>query len=110
MLCDQIGKALIDKLKRTPQLLLTNEEVALELQEHVDAPLAFCSEDLDTLNLNPPENQATLGQYQVLLSEHSDANQSALESIANSRLGNWDWLEPIERIREAIQEAHRAAA
>jgi hypothetical protein len=112
ILGDQIGKSLIAQVKQLPQLLITDDLVALELQADLSTPIAVfvgADAELSSGHLST-EIDVELGRYRVRVANDERLSSTYIRSLWETRVGDWDGLEPLERIREAIGEAHRAAA
>lgn len=114
VLCDQIGKSLVNQVSSSPHLILTDEPLALTLRQTLGVPFAlFVDRESFGDGSFPCDNENWT--Y-----EHSDCSLTvAADSVDDRRLvndtlpkleGNWELSEPIDRIREAVREAHRAAA
>ena len=107
MLCDQIGRSLVEQLPKLPALVISDEPLVLGLREFVDLPITLCSRD------PLAESDGEFGQrdgYHFVTLSHQPGEMANVMRLLDERSGDWDWLEPIERISEAIREAHRAAA
>lgn len=116
LVCDQIGKSLVDQLDKLPELLMTDEPMALGLREFLDIPVGLFRSDhqvqLSThaADSGVPSENFEFSGYQLKASASYAADADVIcKSLAES-VGVWDWMEPIERIHEAIREAYRAAA
>ena len=111
VICDQIGQSLITQVKQQPQLLVTDELLALELQDQIQTPMVAFVDSHDEVDWNHSSvRELQFGTCRAHIANDTRFNPNQIESIWNARVGNWDGLEPLERIREAISEAHRAAA
>ena len=111
MLCDQIGRSLIAQVKQRPQLLVSDEILALELQEFVEIPIAvFATTRVKALDTTATADDMELDSYCVRIANDERFSRTQVHSTWGARAGEWDGLEPLQRIREAIGEAHRAAA
>ncbi len=114
LLCDQIGKSLINQLKQPPQLILTDEPLALPLRKLIEIPLALFVRE-NTLDDEAIESDAEnwtfeSGRNSVTIARDATDDREVVRRTVREGRGVWDLSEPIERIREAVQEAHRAAA
>jgi len=114
LLCDQIGQSLICQLKHPPQLILTDEPMALPLRKLVDIPLALFVDEhtLDDADIESDADNWTFesGRFSVTIARDATEDREIVRSTLRESRGVWDLDEPIDRIREAVQEAHRAAA
>jgi len=123
---EQIGRTLLDQVKKSPEVILTDHEAMLAAAEHVSTPIALLQRrddggNADTSEAAPgqrvwridgPESSHShlryldLGPHRVAL----EAQSAATEKIADrlqTLSGTLDLAEPFERIRAAIDEARR---
>lgn len=105
-----IGKTLMERLQVRPQLLLIDQPELLALREHLDLPLACvvtAGKDRDEL---PDQTHIALGNRRVRF--HPDHPEDVETVREQSKLvpADADTSEPIDRVREALQETLRGAA
>ena len=114
LLCDQIGKSLLGQLKSPPQLILTDEPMVLPLRKLVEIPLALFVDEhtLDNEIIESDAENWTFesGRFSLTIAHDAKEDREVVRSTLREALGVWDLIEPVERIRQAVQEAHRAAA
>ncbi|PQO39051.1 hypothetical protein C5Y96_04085 [Blastopirellula marina] len=121
---EQIGGALLAKLKSPALAVCTDTEHVLSLRDHSDIPVALippsCVEDAVAtdasssygsetaqLAVAPPHIRSfQLGGYEVAVSAQHEADRAVLESLWQEKSIDLDLNEPFTRIREAIEEAH----
>ncbi|MBA2116332.1 hypothetical protein [Bremerella alba] len=121
---EQIGGALLAKLKSPALAVCTDSEHVLSLRDHTDVPVALippsCVEeaiavesslvnhgDSNQLAVAPPHIRSFhLGSYEVAVSAQHQTDQEKLESTWQEKGIDLDLNEPFTRIREAIEEAH----
>ena len=120
---EQIGGALLAKLKTPALAVCTDSEHVLSLRDHIEIPVALippsCVEDANAageashgtqtaqLAVAPPHIRSfTLGSYEVAVSAQHQADQAVLEGMWQEKGIDLDLNEPFTRIREAIEEAH----
>ena len=131
LVSDQLGKALVKQAlqstkntKRSIELLVTDDVDALELRPQIALPVTLLASD--ELGVQESESNSaernndsdTLRtEWSFEIGSHCFTNTADYpqdrEVIRDclSKLGStWDLAEPFERIRDAINEAHRAAA
>jgi hypothetical protein len=131
---EQIGRTLVGSTKVDPLAVFTDREPALALREFVEVPVVFVldkegaarvGEGMAAETSQPPETAQNA--YRVdsahsagcrLTAFHLGRNRLAVPSwaaddrqVVATRLGelaeSFDFVEPFERIREAIEEARR---
>ncbi|PQO28328.1 hypothetical protein [Blastopirellula marina] len=121
---EQIGGALIAKLKSPTLAICTDSEHVLSLRDHADVPVVLvppsssdaltASEvsssyqtDATQVAVAPPHIRSfQLGSYEVAVSSQHEADCQLLADIWQQRSVELDLNEPFTRIREAIEEAH----
>ncbi len=121
---EQIGGALIAKLKSPTLAICTDSEHVLSLRDHADVPVVLippaCSDEITTsesasayradaahVAVAPPHIRSfQLGSYEVAVSSQHEADSALLADIWQQRSVDLDLNEPFTRIREAIEEAH----
>ncbi|MHC2067951.1 hypothetical protein ACYFX5_10795 [Bremerella sp. T1] len=121
---EQIGGALLAKLKTPALAVCTDSEHVLSLRDHIDVPVLLvppnCSEEAVAVDSSPTYQQDTaqvavapphirsfkLGSYEVAVSADHQADTAQLENLWQERAIDLDLNEPFTRIREAIEEAH----
>lgn len=105
---DQIGMALVDKAKKQPTVLVTDCPDMLPISEQVDTPLILAEDK----NVAEPFDGRGLKSFQVEKQPIYCVNTNADELDQLNRIvkGFTRVLpldEPFERIRQAIEEAHK---
>lgn len=122
---EQIGGALIGKLKSPTLVICTDSEHVLSLRDHADVPVVLippsCVEEAVPIEANvssfqteatqvavaPPHIRSfQLGSYEVAVSAQHESDSQLLADIWQERSIDLDLNEPFTRIREAIEEAH----
>ncbi len=133
---EQIGQTLVQKARHEPLLVCTDLEPALAVREHISVPvvlvlpLADAASDgasassessaadgptktwqrLDGAHRNPSGwIHFRLGRNDVALPESAQADRAAIAQRMTELAPSWDLAEPFCRIREAIEEAQKAA-
>jgi len=121
---EQIGGALLAKLKSPALAVCTDSEHVLSLRDQTDIPVALvppsCVEeavaaesspsvrvDAAQLAVAPPHIRSfQLGSYEVAVSQQHETDRGVLEALWQEKSIDLDLNEPFTRIREAIEEAH----
>ncbi|MFN3190128.1 MAG: hypothetical protein ACE361_06355 [Aureliella sp.] len=111
---EQIAVALIKKAKIRPGLVLTDSQSVLASQPICKTPVVQILElgqgrrDVEALSESrlQVERAQTAGQSFHALHEKFDATWGAAENLLAQLPGNFDFAEPLQRIEEALAEAH----
>lgn len=127
---EQIGRALIERASATPGLVFTDVEPVLALRPLTSIPVVYVppavpplgataksdgTARLDSPHPTPPPagsirlHRFTLGALQLAVSESHRDDQSQVVSQWQPHAQDFDLAEPFGRIRDAIEEARRAA-
>ncbi len=120
---EQIGQTLVCQSPHPPQVILTDEELALGLRALLDVPVVFLPDVGNSdMEVHAKRRTADSVPFQVDgLPFHGDglrlqtligfeSDQPLVAARLRQLASGWDLCEPLGRIREAIQEAQRAAA
>lgn len=110
LFAEVIGKTLIERLQVKPQLILIDQPELLELRPHVDLPMACLVAKGKAPADLPDQLQLALGNKRVRFHpDHPDDLETVREQ---SRLipADADTQEPVDRVREALQETLKGAA
>ena len=118
---EQIGQALVTKSSLAPLVVCTDVEAALSLRDYTLLPVALVIGDAEcpaaasptslwrvdaAHNVSPHLNSFSVGRNTLAVAAGRDGDRQAI--LAQSEvLGEFDLGEPFERIREAIEEAHK---
>lgn len=110
---EQIGQALVNKGTLSPQVVWTDQPSVLAVREFVSPPVAlvaFQNHAVDEARRHfDAVEEFTLGKNRVALNRNFAADRQTIEERMQALL-SFDLHEPFDRIREAIEEAQRAAA
>ncbi len=101
--CDLIGKTLVEKASVKPHMVLTEDPELLDLREQVKVPVAYCDDDEG----NSTGKVRIGGQILTFHSSHAkdvDRVNDHAEALPNDA----DLAEPLERVREALNETVRS--
>ncbi len=119
---EQIGRTLATSAKTRPVAVLTDREPALALREFIDVPVVLVpgqsspagGEDtdsryrIDAAHVNPHRLAAfQLGPHRLMVPAESATDREAVVAALGEIADSFDFREPFERIREAIEEARR---
>lgn len=121
---EQIGGALLAKLKSPTLAICTDSEHVLSLREHTSTPVVLIPPeaveeagsgessgvyrvDVAHTAVAPPHlHSFKLGLVEAAVSRQHETDGAALESLWQEKSIDLDLGEPFTRIREAIEEAH----
>jgi len=105
-----IGVTLLDRLQVKADVILVNQQVLLGLREHVSLPLACLVDPETELRDLPDEARVEIGSH--VLSVHPDQTDDvkAIQHWASEIPGDADLREPLDRVREALEEILRPGA
>jgi hypothetical protein len=110
---DVIGPALVEKCRTPISLLCCDQPEAMRMEQVVSFPIALVDEAAEDSE-GPIQDDSLANSSSTLLAgslirfriEHTDT----VNAIANQLTDFPDAVEPFERIREAIKEAHSQLA
>ena len=105
LLADLIGKTLFERLTVKPTAILVSDADFLALRPHLAAPVAVvCDKESSQTSMK-------LGQQWLRFhDEHVDADRTAMKEAGSIIVADCDLREPIDRIREALEETLKAGA
>lgn len=112
LVAEQIGKRLVENSKGSlrPSLILVNRPAALSLGALIDPPVVYVPEESEEDVLRPDDLiDVSLRGQTAFLDATASHQRSAVESIWQRLSPSWELAEPFQRIREALEEAHRGA-
>jgi len=99
---EQIGQTLLAKSKLTPVVVCTDSEPVLSVREFTEVPVVLL------LNARA-ERSFSLAMNEAASAPNFSADEQAIRNNWPSQAEHLDLLEPFARIREALDEAQRAA-
>jgi hypothetical protein len=112
LVAEQIGKRLVENLKGSlrPSLILVNRPAALSLGVLIDPPVLYVPEASEE-DVRRPDDLIGVAfrNQEAYLDAAAAHHRSAVESIWQRLSPSWELSEPFQRIREALEEAHRGA-
>ena len=114
LLCELIGRTLLEKVGVKPQLVLTDDSRLLELREHAAMPVAVLETPEQGQTEAPRREAGTaplrLGLKHVALHPDFAGDAQIIEQARQRLSGDVDLGEPLQRVREALRETMAAAA
>ena len=105
-----IGVTLIERLQVTPDVVLIEQEALLELREHVSLPVACLLEDETDTGDMPDESRLAFGAQVIRVHSEYTNDVSTIQQWTNAIPGDADLCEPLDRVREALDETLRPGA
>ena len=107
---EQIGQTLLAKSRLTPIVVCTDVESILAVREFTQAPVALVLNGTGGLSYGAHEKAAfSLAVNQVVTAPHYTGDEQLIRNSWPAPADHLDLLEPFTRIREALDEAQRAA-
>lgn len=100
-----IGRTLVEKMNVKPNLILVEQDQAMELQNHISIPVAILSDVEQALDENSSFISEEVGKNRLRFDAGHAMSQSAVENTSKRIPGDADLGEPFERVREALNEA-----
>ncbi len=101
-----IGKTLFERLQVKPQLIVCDQPEMLALRSVISLPVAL----ILPKSAKAEEGTIRAGAHQLRLHADFESDRDVVTEIAKSFPGDADLIEPVERVREALQETLRAGA
>lgn len=101
-----IGKTLFERLQVKPQLIVCDQPEMLALRSVISLPVCLILPKSSTAAVGT----IRAGAYQLKLHADFPDDFALVTEIAKSFPGDADLIEPLERVREALQETLRAGA
>jgi hypothetical protein len=105
-----IGKTLIERLQVRPQLLLIDQPELLALREHLDLPLACVVAGGRGRDELPDQTHIALGNRRVWFHPDHPDDEDRVREYSQRIPADADTSEPIDRVREALEETLKTAA
>jgi hypothetical protein len=110
---EQIGQTLLVKSKLTPIVVCTDSEAVLVVRDFTDVPVVLAlSATAGLLSAVEPAIGGTpfpLAKSRVMTARHYASDERTIRDAWPAQADHLDLLEPFTRIREALDEAQRAA-
>ncbi|MCA9112501.1 MAG: hypothetical protein KDA52_21290, partial [Planctomycetaceae bacterium] len=105
-----MGVTFIDRLYVKPQVVLIDQESLLDLREHVSLPIVcLVDETRETRDL-PDESRLSLGAQLLRVHSEYTSDVSTIQQWTGAIPGNADLHEPLDRVREALEETLRSGS
>jgi hypothetical protein len=101
-----IGKTLFERLQVKPQLIVCDQPEMLALRSVISLPVAL----ILPKSAKVEERAIRAGAHQLRLHADFAGDLELVTEIAKSFPGDADLIEPLERVREALQETLRSGA
>lgn len=108
LLGELLSKTLVERIGIKPHLLLTDRAEILDSRPHVSLPVACIGEE-GRKRSNAAE-LIRVGKQPCSLHSDFEDDRKTFEKLAKELAADADLLEPLDRVREALQETMKAAA
>tara|TARA_R110002095_G_scaffold72727_8_gene61881 strand:- start:420 stop:947 length:528 start_codon:yes stop_codon:yes gene_type:complete len=105
LLGEVIGLTLVEKMNIKPNLILIEQEQAIELQKHTAIPVAILSDIAQILDDSDSFLCEQIGKNRLRFDAGHQSGRAAIENTSKKIPGDADLGEPFERVREALNEA-----
>lgn len=106
---EQIGQTLLTKSKLRPVVVCTDREAVLSVRDFVDFPVVLVMNTTSGTLDTPAEGKFQLASNQVISGSRCGSDEQKIRAVWPTQADHLDLLEPFDRIREALEEAQRAA-
>ena len=104
---DLLATALVEKLKSQPSIYLTDADEAFSLSNSVEPPVVLIKDGPTAVRASDQKLDSFQIQKHHCLTQHLDpAERNSLESLLQNFADKLPLDEPLERISQAIEEAH----
>jgi hypothetical protein len=118
---EQIGATLVQAAKQPAAIVFVEQTAALAVREHIDLPVALVvggaasgaasfSDARPLLDRRPDGEALTVGQNHLVVPRRYAADCKWIGERLGSSDDWFDFSEPFQRIRTAIEEAQRASS
>ncbi len=115
---EQIGATLMQAAKQKPAVVLVEQRAALAVREHIELPVALvvggtaggevAGMGLPLFDKQRDGEELMIGQNRLLVPRRYGADRELIGERLTSGEDWFDFCEPFQRIRTAIEEAQRA--
>lgn len=104
-----IGKTLYERLAVKPQVVLVDQEALLDLRAYVPVPVACLVDAVAATDL-PDQTRIRIGLQTIRFHPDYPEDSGEVATRTEGISADADMQEPLERIREALQETLRTEA
>ncbi|MCA9079857.1 MAG: hypothetical protein KDA58_04830 [Planctomycetaceae bacterium] len=105
---DLLGKTLFDRVAVKPDLIVVQQPELLDLRPLIAAPVGCIAEP--TEGDLPDETRIQLGGQHLRIHAEAHEDRDALHAASSLIPNDADLAEPLDRVRDALQETVRAGA
>ena len=110
LLGELLSKTLVERITIKPHVVLTDMSEILDSRPHVSLPVACVAGKEGTKGRAGEGETVRIGKLSFGLHVEFAEDLNAFEKISKELANDADLLEPLERVREALQETMKAAA
>ncbi len=104
-----IGKTLYERLQVKPHVVLVQLRELLHLRDHINVPVGWLPEGNSVSDL-PDEQRVQLGRQGVWTHPDHPGDVDVIQQFSKRISSDADLNEPIDRIRDALEETLKGAA
>ena len=105
-----IGKTLLTRLGVKPNLIVIRQPMLLDLRSEWELPVTLLLSPEDEKSDLPDELRIQLGRQPARLHADHPDDRDRITSLLGRIPGDADMLEPLDRVKEALQETLKAGA
>jgi hypothetical protein len=110
LLGELLSKTLLERIGVKPQVVLTDRVEMLDSRPHVSVPIAFVVGKESATERESDWESLRLGKLPFRLHAEFGEDLKSFEKLAKELASDADLLEPLDRVREALQETMKVAA
>jgi hypothetical protein len=105
-----IGKTLFERINAKPDLILIQQESLLDLRHEIGVPVGCLVAESDRSRDLPDQTRLQLGRQLVRFHSEYPGDQEQVGRWCGGIPGDADLAEPLDRVKDALQETLRAGA
>ncbi len=110
LLGELLSKTLLERIGVKPHVVLTDRVEMLDSRPHVSLPVACAVSKEMVKGREFDWDSLRLGKQSFMLHAEFNEDLKSFEKLAKDMAGDADLLEPLDRVREALQETMKVAA
>ncbi len=114
LLGELLSKTLLERIGIKPHVVLTDRPEMLDSRPHVSLPVACVAQAISERRDQTDEVDSTkplrIGKQAFCVHDDFHDDRTVFEKVAKQLAVDADLLEPLERVREALQETMKSAA
>lgn len=110
LLGELLSKTLLERIGVKPHVVLTDRVEMLDSRPHVSLPVACALDREGEKGRGGDGEKLRIGKLSFVLHAEFGDDLKMFEKLAKELAGDADLLEPLDRVREALQETMKIAA